>query len=295
MTRWERIQRRYAGIGVLAIVLAAGLAVGVAACDDDDKKPETLTLKATDFAFAADGSPKRGVVKVMMPNEGEYEHHVQFFLVEGDHSAEELIEAVGAAMEEGAEFPEWATWWGGPGILSPGETAEHYIDFDEGRYIYLCFLEDPDGEPHFAKGMLGEVTFEGKKSSAKFPAAKVEVTGEDDSKGQSYAFGLPESIKSGDSLGSFKNNGSEPHEMQLARVSGDMTVEKTVSVFLEETEPPADFEYLALGGPQVIMPGESTSMRIDLKPGRYVFICFLPSPEGAPHAALGMAAAIEVK
>ncbi len=83
--------------------------------------------------------------------------------------------------------------------------------------------------------------------------------------------------------------------MQLVRLPGDLALEKVVDVFLKKAAPPAGFGYVALGGPQVIMPGESTRMRIDFKPGQYVFICPVPGPGGVPHAGLGMAARVEVK
>ncbi|KAA0237331.1 hypothetical protein EDM76_06645 [bacterium] len=261
----------------------------------DDTKPGTLTLKATDFAFELEGAPKPGVVRVVMPNEGKYVHQAQFFRVDGDHTAAELIATIGPLIRAGKSLPGWVTWWGGPGALAPGETAEHYIDFDEGRYIVLCFQGDPDGVPHLQKGQLAEVTFEGNRSGASLPSAKVEITGKDDGQGKSYAFGLPPSIAAGDTMVSFRNEGTEPHEMQLVRLSGDLALEKVVDVFLKKAAPPAGFNSGLLGGPQVIRPGESTRMRIDFKPGQYVFICPVPGPGGVSHAGLGMAARVEVK
>ena len=142
--------------------------------------------------------------------------------------------------------------------------------------------------------MLGEITIEGDENTAPLPAADVEIAGEDDGTGQSYAFGLPDSIGAGETVVEFRNDGTELHEFQMARVPDDFTVEEVLGIFFEEVEPPEGFEYVSLGGPQVMPPGDSTRARVNFQPGRYVFICFVPNAEGVPHAALGMAAQLDV-
>jgi hypothetical protein len=52
---------------------------------------------------------------------------------------------------------------------------------------------------------------------------------------------------------------------------------------------PPPFHFV--GGVQGIMPGQRSWVTLDLEPGDYALICFIPSPanEGRIHAELGMA------
>ncbi|MBI2913792.1 MAG: hypothetical protein HYY03_07720 [Chloroflexi bacterium] len=289
--------RKVLPLTAAALVAVTAATLLLAGCGDNGEKTiGTLTLTATDFAFDVQGDPKPGPISITMPNDGEYEHHAQFFRIEDGHTMDELLEELEQLSDEDITLPEWAVWVGGPGILSPGETAELFVDFEAGHYAFLCLLDDPDGVPHTEKGMRGEITIEGEENTASLPAADVEITGEDDGTGQSYAFGgLPDSIEAGEAVVEFRNDGSEPHELQIARVPDELTVEDVLRIFFEEVEPPEEFEYVALGGPQVMLPGDSTRARINLQSGRYVFICFVPNAEGVPHAALGMAAQLDVR
>ncbi len=294
MRKRIRILGKRGLLAVAAVVAVSAFSVLLAACGEDEE-PSTLTITATEFAFKMAGEDlKPGPIRIVMPNEGQYEHHAQFFRLEGGHTLDELMQAAAALGEESVALPDWAVWMGGPGLLSAGQTAETIADFPAGHYAFICFLEEPDGVPHAAKGMLGEFTLSGEKNTAELPAADFTITGEDDGTGKSYSFGLPASVKAGEAVMEFKNAGSEPHEMQVARVPGNLTLEQVLGVFFEQTAPPEGFEYVALGGPQAIEPGDSTRARINFEAGRYILICFIPSPEGAPHAALGMAAQLDV-
>lgn len=54
------------------------------------------------------------------------------------------------------------------GIMSPGQSAEITVpDLGAGTYVLACFIptEGPEGVPHFAKGMLSELTVVEEKAS----------------------------------------------------------------------------------------------------------------------------------
>lgn len=287
--------------GAVLLLISALAVVAAVACGDDDGGDEeaigSLTFTATDYAFAVEGEPRPGPTNLVMPNEGEFEHYLLLFRIEGDHTMDELFDAMATIEEEGAEWPEWAVWKGGPSILSPGETAEMRVNLEAGHYAYMCPIgeDDPDGVPHVEKGMFGELTIEGDEYTGELPAADIEISGEDDGAGQSYVFnGVPESVDAGEAWVEFQNNGSEPHEMIALRVPSDYTLDDTIGILSGEVEPPEDFEYVALGGPAPILPGDRQQLQIDFQPGRYIFLCFYSNPEGIPHLALGMAAGAEV-
>jgi hypothetical protein len=47
-----------------------------------------------------------------------------------------------AAVKMGSLFPEGALDYSGPGLTSPGETAEMWLRVDPGHYIIICWNGD---------------------------------------------------------------------------------------------------------------------------------------------------------
>jgi hypothetical protein len=41
-------------------------------------------------------------------------------------------------------------------------------------------------------------------------------------------------------------------------------------------------------------PGSTTSVAVDLAPGRYGLVCFLPDPDGQQHAQKGMSSEFRI-
>jgi hypothetical protein len=78
--------------------------------------------------------------------------------------------------------------------------------------------------------------------------------------------------------------------MEVARLDDGATVGH-VARALERREPlPAT----PVGGMQGLLPGASQHLQLALDPGRYVVVCEVPSPDGAPHHAKGMIEEITV-
>ncbi len=273
--------------GYVPIAILSALALFAAGCGGDDE-PEQLAITATDFAFAVDGDLKPGTTEIHLENAGQFEHHVQLLRIDGDQTVEEAIEAI-----EGPPV-DWLTPYGGVGPLSPGESATVVDRLPAGRYALVCFLDDPDGVPHFAKGMVAEFTLRGDENEADLPEADIEITGTGDGSGSNYAFQAPASVEAGEVNIRFTNAGFEAHEVGLVRVPDGTTVEQVLGVFSGETAPPSGFEAVSIGGVQGILPGAGQIATLDLKRGLYVLICAIPNAEGVPHAFLGMVTLLSV-
>jgi hypothetical protein len=107
-----------------------------------------------------------------------------------------------------------------------------------------------------------------------------------------YGYSLPRHVKGGVAALEMTNVGEELHEFALVRLEGNRT-ERDLLEALMEGDPPPWMEDVA--GVPVLSPGRSVTMTRDLdEPGTYVFLCFLPSPDGRPHAELGMIGSFEV-
>lgn len=100
-----------------------------------------------------------------------------------------------------------------------------------------------------------------------------------------YAFEMPDEVTGGTVTFRAVNTGSQPHEVGFVAIEGDRGLDDVMRA-IGRGEPPEWTRDLA--GIPVVSPGIETSMTRELDEGSYAFWCFLPTPEGEPHAAEGM-------
>lgn len=92
-----------------------------------------------------------------------------------------------------------------------------------------------------------------------------------------------------------ENVGAEPHHVQFARLNDGVTPDAFFGSLAEEGEAALRFVTLN-GGVGMIPPGASAETLVDFPTeGIYVLLCFLPTEDGVPHLALGMADVLEVR
>jgi hypothetical protein len=117
-----------------------------------------------------------------------------------------------------------------------------------------------------------------------------------------YAYqGMSESVPSGGAVLTMSNEGTELHEAVLFRINDDVTEPVTDILSLPEEEA---MTMVTEAGGTFAFPGETSSANLDLEPGRYAMVCFIPvgltpeaaeeaeatgtEPEGPPHFTEGM-------
>jgi hypothetical protein len=107
-----------------------------------------------------------------------------------------------------------------------------------------------------------------------------------------YAFALGStSVAAGPVAFTMTNAGEEDHELGFGRLADGVTLEQLLAF---EGDPEAEGLATDLGGECCLEPGGAGVVNVDLQPGTWALVCFLDSPEGPPHAVLGMATTIEV-
>jgi hypothetical protein len=80
------------------------------------------------------------------------------------------------------------------------------------------------------------------------------------------------------------NDGEEPHFLGLGKLRDGATIEEA----LEADDPEEFTEWTA--DSDVVGPGGEAVLTVDdLEPGEYGMVCFIPGPDGTPHAFSGMA------
>jgi uncharacterized cupredoxin-like copper-binding protein len=104
-------------------------------------------------------------------------------------------------------------------------------------------------------------------------------------KGAEYAFLLPDRVKGGVVTMRLSNRGRELHEYAIGRLKQGSTL-ADFKRELESGREPRSAEDVA--GVPGLSPGREIAITRKLRPGRYFFLCAVPSPKGMPHYELGM-------
>lgn len=109
--------------------------------------------------------------------------------------------------------------------------------------------------------------------------------------GGDYGFTGPDEASAGWTEISLENEGRETHHIQLLYLE-NRTWEEFLDVFQAQSDPnasgpPPDWIH-QMGGPNAAAPGNTTRATVMLEPGTYALACFIPGPDGAPHAFHGM-------
>lgn len=108
-----------------------------------------------------------------------------------------------------------------------------------------------------------------------------------------HAFEAVSAIEAGWVTIKSKNEGAEPHHVQLLRLNEGVTFEAFVGALQQGIEAGMPLVTLA-GGPGPLEPGDEQMVTVELTPGEYVLICLLPDANGVPHVAHGMVAPLSV-
>jgi hypothetical protein len=104
-----------------------------------------------------------------------------------------------------------------------------------------------------------------------------------------YSFDAPAQVSAGLTTFHMMNQGKEPHQAGLIKLSDGKTFEDftaALKAMQPNTPPPAWITFV--GGPNAAPPGGTAEATQVLEPGNYVLICFIPAADGVPHAMKGM-------
>ena len=108
-----------------------------------------------------------------------------------------------------------------------------------------------------------------------------------------YAFDAPDSIPAGLTHIHMQNVGKEDHQAQLLKLKSGVTMAQFQAALQKGPDAALPF-VTAEGGPNAEKAGASADSLQNLQPGQYVFICFVPAPDGKPHLAKGMIKPLQV-
>jgi hypothetical protein len=89
-----------------------------------------------------------------------------------------------------------------------------------------------------------------------------------------------------------QNLGEEEHQISIVSLRDGKTEADFFALADDVSQLPAVLE--TWGGPNGVAPGTSATATQVLEPGDYYFVCFIPAPDGEPHAVKGMLSPVTV-
>ena len=245
--------------------------------------PSAVTVIATDYSFDAPAELPAGLTTFHLVNRGPSIHHIQLVKFGEGKTMDDFA----AALKAGGPPPKWVTMEGGPNPRELGDTATTTVALEPGNYAMLCFVPGPDGVPHVAKGMIRPLKVTGGSGAAGAePGADVVMKLVD------YDFELSKPIPAGRHTIRVENAGPQEHEVVIVKLDPGKEP-KDFAMWGEKMvgKPPGTLH----GGVSGLMPGGKAFVEVNLAPGEYGLICFVPdSKDGKGHYHHGMAKKVTV-
>ncbi|MGA6826906.1 hypothetical protein ACO9S2_04735 [Nitrospira sp. NS4] len=110
---------------------------------------------------------------------------------------------------------------------------------------------------------------------------------------QDYGFTGPDRIPAGMTTVQVRNEGKEPHHVQILQLTeGKTAADFQAAMKADPAHPPQWAKFV--GGPNAVLPGSDATSMMQLTAGNYLLLCLIPDQKGVPHVALGMAKPLTV-
>lgn len=237
-----------------------------------------VEFTSADYTISGLAQVPAGVTRIRLRNQGQHAHQVAVLQLAGGRTSEDLLAALRENPEGG--LPEFARWMGGPNVVDAGGEAIATIDLPPGVYAVACFMPDAEGKSHVLRGMIAPFRVLPDESGATAaPRPEITITEVE------FGFGLFEPIPPGLQTIGVRNDGRQPHELQMALLVPGKTVEDYIAA-ADQTGPTTG---RSVGGLAPLEPGSAGSFTYDFTPGRYALLCFLIDPATKqPHYRMGM-------
>jgi hypothetical protein len=275
----------------LAAVAAGALAVLTAGCggggsDDPTKVAVQVTENGRgDYAVSVPKVIEGGAVELTLNNGGNRAPHAAQLIRLGEgHTFQEALPIIDS--NKPVPIPDWINGYGGVGPVQPGHAGTATVKLDEGHYVIQDDAENGAKNPPYA-----EFDVKG-TNDADLPDTEASVTAATtDSQDPAHEYEWKsEGLKAGANRITFDSQGDQAlHILVAAPIRGNATIEQ-VGQELDANAPPRSIDFRNTTQTEVIDGGKQEVTTLDLRPGRYAFICFLPDrdePE-KPHYATGL-------
>jgi uncharacterized cupredoxin-like copper-binding protein len=276
-------QIRSITVFVLAVVALSLSACGGTAAAQP-KVPE-IVIKAQDFRYEAPKQVDAGLVVVTLENAGKGPHQAQLVRLNDGVTMDRLTAALKQGPEKALPLVELA---GGPNTIDPDQRQQVTLDLKPGQYVIMSFVSGSDNVPDMAKGMLAPL-----EAVASNQAQAVEPRSDGEATLQDFMITPPANVKAGQQVWKVKNHGPQPHELVLMKLDDGKTMDDVMKFMQAPSGKPP---FSSAGGLAALAPRTSAWVSLNLQPGYYLALCFVPDPAtGKAHAEMGMMQVFTVK
>jgi uncharacterized cupredoxin-like copper-binding protein len=253
-----------------------------------------LEITARDYRFELPARVSAGYTEITLTNAGPATHHAMFMRLHPGKTVDDFMK-IAQHEDVGALF-SISTSAGGPGSVDQGQKSTAILNLTPGQYVVICIVPGADGMPHYKMGMLAPLTVSQATQKGKPPAASMTIDLVD------FSFAnLPGRVEAGRQIWKVVDTGKQLHEIILNRIAPGVSfaqIEKTLmaappdSASTHAGPPP----FVGMAGIAPMNTGETNWAVLDLTPGDYFAICFVPDIKtGKPHFELGMIMPFTVK
>ena len=245
-----------------------------------NKEAPPFRIVATDAGFEAPDRLAAGLRHIVFENRGSDVHEGMLVKLPRGMSADDYV----AAVKKGSSFPEGALDYSGPGLTSPGVTAEMWLTVDPGQYIIICWNKDHDQTTPVHRFTVEQIGAADDRPPKEDMVLKL----------FDYRFEFDRALRRGVQVIRVETPGPAMHEVDIYRLNKGSTVEDLKRWRKEQKDGPSPAE--ALGGAldshdikRVVW------LRKEFTPGRYVLHCEMPlTNTKLKHADVGMVREIEI-
>lgn len=278
-----------------ATTSASATSAGAAAGSAETASMPTFTITADQttpdgkMSYSLSGTEAQaGVGTIVLKNaDTMMPHQAQLMRLNEGVTAEQFTAALLSPEGIAAVVP-LAEFAGGPNAVEPGGTSSVVANLDAGAtYMVMCQIPGPNGQPHYALGMLGSFTTSAQANSAAMPTPGNTVDLSD------FKFTEPSTVDWTKPI-TVTNDGPQPHELTVLAAAPGKTLDDVKAALASEPAGPPPYQ--TMGGVAALAAGMTQDTTLDLQPGTYLLVCFVVDPAtGQPHYMLGMEQEITVQ
>jgi hypothetical protein len=250
----------------------------------------TLSEAGNTASFAGPSSISGGLVTLQVKNTGKAPHSAQLIRIEGNHTVQEALAALGS---ESHKTPAWLRAEGGVGQVAPSATASSTMILQAGSYAAVDVIAAMEGKGppivhpfSVSAGNYGVL-----------PATPTTITAANPSKDH-YKWEISGPLKSGANVITFASKGQTAlHELTAVRITSNQSIPTLVNALEHNGPPPSYIDTSTLQQTSVLDGGKSLTTQLTFsKPGTYVFFCHLTDRDGGkPHFAEGLITTVKVE
>lgn len=286
---------------LLAVGVSCAAAAGLAACGGSSTgstpspasgSSQQLEVIARDYSFdLSSQTVPAGWTELTLRNRGGEDHQVQLVKPKKGVTSDQFLAQLRKDEGMGSSLG-MVDFTGGVNTVPPGGTSVAYSDLTPGDYVLLCFVPTADGTPHYEKGMVHKLHVSSTPGAAGAPASIGTIGLQD------FSFTFPSGFNGHGTYG-VTNLGAQVHEMELVKLKPGITPDQVKEAILgpagsaPSSGPPP---VTSAGGSGALDPATTGYVSLDLSPGTYMALCFVPDVQThEPHVAEGMIASFTVK